>query len=158
MHLYLVQHGLAVDKREDPARPLSEAGAHDVSLLAQQLGAAGVEVARVWHSGKLRAQQTAVQLAKQVLPGGQPQQIDGIAPNDSVEEFVADIDVWQDDTLVVGHLPFMGRLVAQLLTGNPDRDCVQFRPGSIVCLERAGPDHWVLLWMLRPELFGGGAT
>lgn len=157
MRLYLVQHGLAVDKQEDPARPLSEAGAHDVSLLAQRLGAAGVELARVWHSGKLRAQQTAVQLAKQVLPGGQPQQIDGIAPNDSVEEFVADIDVWQDDTLVVGHLPFMGRLVAQLLTGDSGRDCVQFRPGSIVCLERAGPDHWVLLWMLRPELFGGSA-
>ena len=158
MRLYLVQHGLAVDKQEDPARPLSEAGVHDVKLLAQQLGIAGVQVARVWHSGKLRAKQTAVQMAKLVLPGGQPQQIDGIAPNDSVEEFVADIDVWQDDTLVVGHLPFMGRLVAQLLTGNPDRDCVQLRPGSIVCLERVGPDHWVLLWMLRPELFGEVAT
>ena len=152
MRLYLVQHGLAVDKQEDPARPLSQAGAHDVSLLTQQLGAAGVEVARVWHSGKLRAKQTAMQMAKQVLPGGQPQQIDGIAPNDSVEEFVADIDVWQEDTLVVGHLPFMGRLVAKLLTGDPGHDCVQFRPGSIVCLERTSPDHWVLLWMLRPEL------
>ena len=157
MRLYLVQHGLAVDKEQDPARPLSAEGKRDVVLLAAKLGAAGVGVARVWHSGKLRAEQTAVQLVKQVLPGGRVQQMDGIAPNDPVEEFAADIDVWQDDTLVVGHLPFMARLVSQLLTGDPGRDCVQFRPGSIVCLERTSPDHWVLLWMLRPELLDGAS-
>ena len=152
MRLYLVQHGLAVDKQEDPARPLSEAGKRDVEQLAEQLAAANIKVARAWHSGKLRAEQTAVQLAKKMLPGGKLEQVDGIAPRDPVEEFAADIDVWQEDTLVVGHLPFMGRLVAQLLTGDPGHDCVQFRPGSIVCLERTSPDHWVLLWMLRPEL------
>ena len=157
MRLYLVQHGLAVDKQDDPARPLSNAGMHDVARLAQQLGTAGIKVARVWHSGKLRAEQTAIQLGKQVLPGGKAEQVDGIAPNDSVEEFAADIDVWQEDTLVVGHLPFMGRLVSQLLMGDSGRDCVEFRPGSIVCLERTSPDHWVLQWMLRPELLGGAS-
>ena len=157
MRLYLVQHGLATDKQEDPQRPLSDTGKRDVERLAQQLAAANVKVARAWHRGKLRAEQTAVQLAKPVLSGGKAEQIDGIAPNDSVEEFAADIDVWQDDTLVVGHLPFMARLVSQLLTGDPERDCVQFRPGSIVCLERTAPDHWALLWMLRPELLGGAS-
>jgi phosphohistidine phosphatase len=156
MRLYLAQHGHATDKQDDPARPLSEAGMRDVRQVAQQLGDAGIQVARAWHSGKLRAEQTAVLLAKRVLPNGKPEQADGIAPNDSVEEFIADVDVWQEDTLVVGHLPFMSRLVSLLMTGNHDRECVQFMPGSIVCLERIRPEHWVLVWMLRPDLLKGG--
>jgi phosphohistidine phosphatase len=157
MRLYLAQHGLAVDKQDDPARPLSEAGVRDVRHVAQQLGEAGVQVARVWHSGKLRAEQTATLLAQQVLPNGQPEQTDGIAPNDSVEEFIADIDVWQEDTLVVGHLPFMARLVSRLVVGEMERECVRYTPGSIVCLEREAPEQWVLAWMLRPELHGSAS-
>ena len=152
MRLLLAQHGLAVDKQEDPARPLSEAGVQEVQQLARQLGSSGVRVARVWHSGKLRAAQTAELLAKQVLPKGRPETVDGIAPNDTVEEFAADVDVWQEDTLVVGHLPFMSRLVSLLMSGDAERECVRYMPGSIVCLEREVSGHWVLLWMLRPRL------
>ena len=152
MRLLLAQHGLAVDKQEDPARPLSEAGVHEVQQVARQLGASGVRVARVWHSGKLRAEQTAQLLAKQVMPRGRPETVDGIAPNDPVEEFAADVDVWQEDTLVVGHLPFMSRLVSLLMSGDSERECVRYLPGSIVCLERVAPEHWVLAWMLRPRL------
>jgi phosphohistidine phosphatase len=155
MHLYLVQHGHAVDKQDDPGRPLSGAGERDVRQVAKQLGQAGLKVARIWHSGKLRAEQTAKLLAKRVLAQGRPERIDGIAPNDPAEDFVVDADVWQEDTLVVGHLPFMGRLVSLLMTGNPDVECVHFTPGSIVCLERVSPDRWVLQWMLRPELLTG---
>ena len=155
MRLYLVQHGHAVDKQDDPQRPLSEAGERDVRQVAELLGEAGLRVARVWHSGKLRAEQTATLLAKRVLAQGRPEQIDGIAPNDPVGDFVADADVWQEDTLVVGHLPFMGRLVSLLITGNPDAECVRFTPGSMVCLERTRPDQWVLQWMWRPELLTG---
>lgn len=156
MRLLLAQHGLAVDKQEDPARPLSEAGVQDVQHVASQIGAAGVRVARVWHSGKLRAAQTAELLAKQVMPKGRPETIDGIAPNDPVEEFAADVDVWQEDTLVVGHLPFMSRLVSLLMSGEPEYECVRYVPGSIVCLERVAPEQWVLVWMLRPDLHAGG--
>ena len=155
MHLYLAQHGHAVNKQDDPLRPLSEAGVRDVTHVAQQLGASSVQLVRVWHSGKLRAEQTAALLAKQVLPKGEPEQTDGIAPNDSVEEFIADIDVWQEDTLVVGHLPFMSRLVSRLMTGDAEHECVRFTPGTVVCLERIAPDLWVLAWMLRPELLTG---
>ena len=155
MRLYLAQHGHALDKQDDPQRPLSETGERDVRQVAEQLGHASLQVARVWHSGKLRAEQTAKLLARQVLSQGRPEQIDGIAPNDPVGDFVADADVWQEDTLVVGHLPFMGRLVSLLVTGDPDAECVQFTPGTVVCLERTSPERWVLLWMLRPGLLTG---
>ena len=123
------------------------------TILHHLLQSAGVRVERVWHSGKLRAEQTARLLARTLLPRGRkPQAIEGIGPNAPVAEFSVDADVWEDDTLVVGHLPFMARLVALLTTGDSERDIVAYCPGSVVCLERADAGHWVLLWMIRPDI------
>jgi phosphohistidine phosphatase len=153
MKLYLAQHGEAVPKAEDPERPLSEQGSRDVRAVAALLKSAGVRVGRVWHSGKARAEQTARLLAGAVLPRGRkPQAIEGIGPNTPVAEFSIDADVWEEDTLVVGHLPFMARLVALLTTGDSEREIVSYYPGSVVCLERAEAGHWVMLWMIRPDI------
>ena len=153
MKLYLAQHGEAVPKDENPERPLSEQGQRDVRAIAALLQSAGVRVDRVWHSGKTRAEQTARLLAGALLPRGRkPQAIEGIGPNAPVAEFSVDADVWEDDTLVVGHLPFMARLVSLLTTGDSDRDIVAYCPGSVVCLERADAGHWVVLWMIRPDI------
>ena len=152
MRLYLVQHGEAVDKGIDPERPLSGQGREDVSAMAGRLADAGIRVERVWHSGKLRADETAAALAKAVSQGRRPEAITGIRPNDDVAAFAQDADVWDQDTLVVGHLPFMGRLVAYLVTGDAEVPLVAYRPGSVVCLERDGGGDWLLQWMLRPGL------
>lgn len=155
MRLYLVQHGAALDRQVDPARALSEQGVQEITRMARTLGAAGVRVGRIWHSGKRRAEQSATLLAGQLLPQGSIDWVTGIDPLDPVEEFVADADVWLDDTLVVGHLPFLSRLVSLLLCGDPDRELVSFLPGSVLCLERGRAGKWLLLWMLRPELLTG---
>jgi phosphohistidine phosphatase len=152
MKLYLAQHGNAVAKEEDPARPLSEQGERDVRSMASRLGDAGIQVTRVWHSGKLRAAQTAEILAKETLSGRKTECIKGLGPNDPVAEFATDADVWDEDTLVVGHLPFMSRLLSLLLVDDAGHELVRFSPGSVVCLERDAADRWVLAWMLRPEL------
>ncbi|HAJ92354.1 MAG TPA: phosphohistidine phosphatase SixA [Gammaproteobacteria bacterium] len=152
MKLYLLQHGEAVSKQEDPGRPLSERGVQDVQAVAALLGNAGIKVARVWHSGKRRAEQTADILAKVVLAGGRAEVVEGISPNDPVGEFATDADVWEEDTLVVGHLPFMSRLVSLLVTGDTDTELVQYQPGSLVCLERLDAELWVITGMLRPAL------
>jgi phosphohistidine phosphatase len=152
MKLYLVQHGEAVAKDIDPERPLSEQGVLDVTAIAGVLHHAGIRVERVWHSGKRRAEQTAGILAKKVAKAAAVEPVDGIRPNDPVVVFVEDADVWGQDTLVVGHLPFMARLVSLLTTGDPEQAVVSYSPGSVVCLERRDTD-WVILWMLRPELF-----
>ena len=152
MKLYLVQHGEAVSKQEDPGRPLSEQGVQDVQAVAAFLGDAGIKVARVWHSGKRRAEQTAEILAKAVLSGGRAEIIEGISPNDPVGEFATDADVWDEDTLVAGHLPFMSRLVSLLMTGDADTRLVQYQPGSLVCLERVDAEQWVIAGMIRPDM------
>ena len=153
MKLYLAQHGSAVPTEDDPGRPLGEQGGQDVRSMASRLGDAGIQVTRVWHSGKLRAEQTAEILAKRILSGRKVECIKGLGPNDPVAEFASDADVWDEDMLVVGHLPFMSRLVSLLMVGDAEHELVRFSPGSVVCLERDAADRWCIVWMLRPELF-----
>lgn len=153
MKLYLVQHGKALAKEEDPERPLSDQGEQDVRNMASRLGDAGVQVTRIWHSGKLRAARSAEILAGKVLSGRTIETIKGISPNDPVVEFASDADVWDEDTLVVGHLPFMSRLVSLLTVGDAAHELVHFTPGSVVCLARQDDHHWVIAWMMRPDLY-----
>jgi len=154
MKLYLVQHGEAVAKEVDPDRPLSERGLRDVEKMALFLRQGGIGVGRILHSGKRRAEQTAQVLAAAIMPGDQPESVEGIKPNDDVASFGEKLNDLQDDTLVAGHLPFMARLVAWLITGNKDLGMVAYRPGSVVCLEQQEEGGWTLEWMVRPELLG----
>lgn len=152
MKLYLVQHGDAVPEETDPQRPLSDRGRRDVESLSAALARAGVRVQRLVHSGKRRAEQTAQLLAAAVLDDGRPQVLPGIAPRDDVSAFAGVLGGWDGDTLLVGHLPFLARLVALLLCDDPERELVGYRPGSVVCVERSATGVWCIDWMLRPEL------
>lgn len=153
MKLYLVQHGEAVAKEENPDRPLSDRGRRDVERVAEALAAAGIGAGQVLHSGKDRARQTAEILAEVAARGGLPQARDGLSPNDPVAPVAAEAAGWEQDTLIAGHQPFVGRLAARLLTGRDDGAVIGFQPGTVVCLERdAESGGWALAWMLRPEL------
>jgi phosphohistidine phosphatase len=149
--LYLVQHGDALAKNIDPGRPLSEMGQLDVERMAGAF-AEHIEISRVIHSGKTRARQTAETLAGYIDSELPVEIFNSINPNDPVEAFAQLVDDWSEDLLVVGHLPFMSKLVSLLLTGSAEEAVVSYSPGSIVCLESTGEGGWQLLWMVRPEL------
>ena len=134
MKLYLVQHGEACSVEEDPERPITEKGKADVNRLAVFLRKSGVSVERVIHSGKLRAKQTAERLANAIANGIKLETSELIKPNDNPEAFSQLSYCWATDTLVVGHMPFMARLVSQLTHGSFDILYANFTPGSIVCL------------------------
>jgi phosphohistidine phosphatase len=152
MRIYLTQHGLAVPKDVDPDRPLNEQGREDVRRLAELLDKAGIQVGQVLHSGKTRAEQTAKILAETLLSTGEPQAHAGLGPKDPLEKVSPEIAFWSVDTLIVGHLPYLGRLASLLLASEPDRSLLVFQPGSMACLEKDAEGQWVLAWMLRPEL------
>ena len=152
MKIYLVQHGQAAAKEVAPERPLTETGKSDVQRVAATLKQAGVEVGRVFHSGKLRARQTAEILAAAIASGSKLETSDLINPNDDPAAFGAQIVHWHEDTLVVGHLPYMAKLVAYLVTGDTEQPLVVYQPGSVVCLETTDANQWQINWLLRPEL------
>lgn len=152
MRLYVVQHGESIPKEVDPERRLSEKGIEVVTRLARTLQLSGVSVARVLHSGKARASQTAMLLAAKIAPRIPAQTVSGITPMDSTDSFIRRLGDWTDDILVVSHQPFAGKLVSCLLCGHDETVSTAFLPGSIVCLERGADNSWCFLWMIRPEL------
>lgn len=155
MKLYLVQHGEALAAEVDPERPLSPVGRADVDALARFLAERGVAAARVVHSGKTRARETAERLAAAVAPEAAVERRDGLAPNDGVEGPARELAAGAEDTVLVGHQPFLGRLVARLVVGREDAGVVAFEPGGLVCLERQEGGEWAVAWMLCPALVSG---
>ena len=151
MRLYLVQHGDSLPKEADPDRSLSEKGRADVTQLAAFLKGR-VRAARVIHSGKTRARQTAELLAAAIAPDQKIEVLSGISPMDPTEPVAEQVQHWNEDTLIVGHLPFMGKLVARLVHGAEEPGIVAYQPGSVACLERSDDGRWTVVWMLRPEL------
>lgn len=152
MKLYLAQHGDAVSKDVDPERPLSDQGRQDVNKIAEFLKASPYTVENVLHSGKTRALQSAQILSHALTDGGGVEKCDDVNPNDPTDSFIQRLNNLTTNTLLVGHLPFLGKLAATLLTDNENPDMLSFQPGSVVCLDRRGEGQWSLLWMLRPDL------
>jgi len=149
MKLYLVQHGQAVDKSIDPDRPLSDEGRKDVQTMADFLKTADVRPKLFFHSGKTRAQQTAEILAS-ALKDAKPKFLQDIKPNDPLKPACGVINGLSDDTMIVGHLPYMQRMVSFLLNINENAG-YHFLPGSVVCLNNIG-DSWEMEWMVRPDI------
>jgi phosphohistidine phosphatase len=150
MRLFVLQHGDALAESIDPQRPLSARGRDEVERMAEFLARAGASVQRVCESGKLRARQSAEIAAAQLAPGVAIETVTGLNPNDAVEPWIEIVNGGTEDTLLVGHMPFLGRFVARLLTSDAPA-FVTFTPGSLACLERRA-NAWSLEWMLRPEL------
>ena len=157
MQLFLVQHAEALSKEEDPDRPLSPRGMGDAEAVAAFLARAGVAPGRILHSGKTRARQTADILAGPIGAEStvqeSPVEIGATSPPDDLAEAARG---WAGDTMVVGHMPFMGKAAARLLTGDADGAPMAFRPGSVLCLERdADTGAFALAWMIRPDVLTG---
>jgi phosphohistidine phosphatase len=130
MKLYLVRHGHAPLQMDDHGRSLSEQGRAQVKQLAQRLLEEGAANIAIYHSGLLRAQQTADILAQQL--GSTPQQLAGLRPDDIVDIIVAEASTWQTDTLLVSHLPYLPQLLEALC---PTGHYVEFHTATAVCLE-----------------------
>ena len=149
MRLYLVQHGDAVAKDVDPERPLSDRGRMDIGRLARWLASIDARPARILHSGKLRAEQTANLLAPLAGDEGTVEACPGLAPNEPPDAFLETLV--DGDTIVAGHMPFVSRAVSVALDLPPERAIVAFKPGSVAVLERDADGKWQLVLFIRPE-------
>ena len=149
MNLYILQHGEAETKEVDPERSLSEQGVRNIRVLAMHMKNMGVRPGKIFHSGKLRAEQSAQLVAETLSPEIQPVQTDGLNPNDDPSVIVSDIDQIGEDILIASHMPFVSRLCSSLLTGTTNTEFASV-PGTLICLEKA-EDKWRLAYMLRPD-------
>lgn len=151
MRLYLAQHGHALTKDIDPGRPLSPDGEKEVQSIATHMKEKRILVDKIYHSGKMRAHQSAEIFAETLIVTEEVIAIGGIDPKDQVEAFASKIEKMKPNTMLVGHLPFMAKLVSLLVTGKEDPILVAYRPASVVCLVQDEEKHWHIGWMLRPD-------
>ncbi len=156
MRLYIVQHGDSVPKDVDPDRPLSDRGRADIQRLTEWLSSHNVQIEQILHSGKTRAKETAELLRPLLKSPSHFYEGQGLAPNDSPEAFLHQLIDSKKDTLVAGHMPFVARTVSQALTGAPDRQMVEFVPGSVAGIERSEDAMWRLILFVRPEFLQRG--
>ncbi len=145
-----MRHGEAFPETQDPRRPLTPAGRANVERLARLAAARPIRASAIFHSGILRARQTAEILGTQLAPDIQVQQISGLMPGDDPAIAAAELETAQDSIILVGHLPHMNRLAALLTNGDSDRGVVYFSPASMVCCSRKD-SQWTLAWMLTPD-------
>jgi len=154
MRLYLVQHGEAKSADVDPTRSLTDKGLEDVRRVAAFLQPRRLVVEAVWHSGKTRAAETAEVLAQAIAGNQGVFKRDGLAPNDPVGTVVEHLTSFDDDLVVVGHLPFLSKLASVLVTGSEEANIAAFQMGGVVCLERDQAGAWRIRWMITPDLLG----
>ena len=154
MKLYCVRHCEALTPDVDPERALSEQGCRDAEKLAEHISQQNIIIPCVMHSGIKRAQQTAEYLAQACL--SEQMIADPMLLDDQADVLVVaeQVKYWTQDTLLVGHMPYMSNLVSVLLMDvdngiNPN--LVTYAPGTMVCLAQAADGRWVIDWVIKPE-------
>ena len=117
MLLYLVHHADAVAPDIDARRPLSEKGRADVERVAAQAAANGAKPAVIWHSGKLRAKQTAEAFWQVCNPLAELSATRDLQPDDPPQWMRDRLRGETRDILIAAHFPYLPRLLALLVTG-----------------------------------------
>jgi phosphohistidine phosphatase len=137
MRLSLLRHGIAADSgspayEHDSDRPLTPKGERRMRRIAKGIQASGFSYDLILSSPYLRAQQTAgivtqvlitpegVVLAEALTPEGNPRQLVEALRTDHRE---------RQDVLLVGHEPYLSRLISTLLTGGPNLSVMMKRGG-----------------------------
>jgi phosphohistidine phosphatase len=154
MKIYLARHGQANSADIDPLKGLSDDGKAEIGHLATALKGLDINVSVIWHSGKARAEQTAEILATAVKSANGLIKQSGLNPDDSVDEVAAEIQALNRNLMIVGHLPFMARLISKLLTGDYAGLSVNFPTGGMACLDYTR-GQWSFDWLINPTVMTG---
>ena len=108
MKLYLIQHGEAKSEAEDPERSMTARGEKEVMAVSKVAGGLQIRPSKIYHSGKLRAKQTAEIIASGLkISDSFVQPTPGLNPNDDIHPWAERISKEKEDLMLVGHLPFL---------------------------------------------------
>jgi phosphohistidine phosphatase len=122
-----------------------------------------MDIRRILHSGKLRAEQTAQIIADSLESTVNLELCSGISPNDAAAVFIEDQKLIQSmgqkigqetggsNILIVSHMPFVSNLCSTLLTGSAEVE-FDFTPGTLACLFYEYKE-WSMEFMIRPDIY-----
>lgn len=143
MKLYLVQHGIAHSKDTHPERPLTEEGVEILHRLGSYCrNSLYISLDTIYHSGKLRAQQTAEIYSQYFNPKNGLRSSEGLNPLDDPSIWLKKLSEIEENIMLVGHLPHLEKLALELLSNSTEK--VTFQNGAVICLEKYPDNRWVV--------------
>jgi phosphohistidine phosphatase len=149
MKLFLVHHADAVGPEVDTRRPLSVLGEAQAARVAAEAAARGVRPAVVWHSGKLRARQTALACWRACNALAELAATADLQPDDPPTRMRDRLRGESRDILIAGHFPCLPRLLS-LLLGRRNAEDVSFPTHGMVALETTDAgETWMELWRIE---------
>ena len=145
MHLILVHHGDAVGPEVGPQRPLSPKGRLAVEGLASRAAARGVKPTVIWHSGKLRAKQTAEAFWRACNPFAEFSATRDLQPEDSPDWMRDRLRAEPREVLIAGHYPHLPGLLAKLVPGSRASP----KNGVVALVSEDDGETWTEEWRLE---------
>jgi len=154
--IFLIQHGEAVDKKENPLRPLTERGKETISRMGNFLFLRDFKVDVIWHSPKLRARETAEILYSCLKLDKPLVEYKELEPEEPVRKTAKLLqNAEEKNIMLVGHLPHLSHLAGLLLTGDERQEVISFEKGSILCLNYQDIGVCVIRWFMIPSIISG---
>jgi phosphohistidine phosphatase len=161
MNLYLLRHGIAVEPgtagyESDSARPLTAKGKDRLRAAARAMKQLDLSFDRILSSPYLRAKQTAGIIAKDLKQRKKLAFSDDLAPGGNPQLLIKELNQLRpepESVLLVGHEPYLGKLIALLAAGNTSLE-IDFKKGGVCKLE--AESLWYgrcakLVWLLTPR-------
>jgi len=157
LEVYLIQHAKAKPKEIDPEQPLTDEGRRSIEKVARYASKLSLSFGDIYHSGKLRAFETAKILADKLGVAGNVKAMQGLGPSDNVRpiaEWIRKQEAQDVEAItIVGHLPFLDRLASLLVAGDESLGVVSFHNAAIVRLAtKSAGRGFAVDWILTPEL------
>ena len=156
MDIYLIQHAESVSEKEDAARPLSDEGKDTMERVGAVAARLGIKPDLIFHSGKLRARQTAEILAGHLGLSDKVHEKRGLGPLDPVTpvaEWLKEAARSLSGVAIVGHLPFLDKLASVLVARDENLSVVSFQNGAITKLvPKVDGATYAVQWLIIKEL------
>jgi phosphohistidine phosphatase len=163
MNLFILRHGIAVEHgpashENDEERPLTSKGERKVRTIADAMKALEISFDLILSSPLVRARETAAIVADALKAKKRLELTDTLEPQESAQpviEYLADHGA-VDDVLLVGHEPFLSRLISLLISGDSEAS-VLLKKGGFCKLSIEELKHGqcaTLEWLLMPKQMG----
>ncbi len=128
---YLAHRDVRVSHIMQHEYPLTEKGKQEVLQVAGYLAYCDLGVSRIMHSAKLCAKQSADIFSKALAVGHSSELCELLNPGRLVTSLVEKIQNWNDDTMLVGHMPLMSQLVNKLILNDNSYSILRFSLGTV---------------------------
>jgi phosphohistidine phosphatase len=158
MILYLVRHGIAIDRTDpksppEPERPLTAKGVQKTRSAALGLKELGVNPDVFITSPYVRAAQTAEIFAETL--GFSTEKIrasDALKPAGNPDDLLKEMArLKAKEVMCFGHAPHLDQMIAHLVGARGD--FTSLKKAGVACFERkSAAGRWDLLWILTPKM------